>query len=75
MLYNIEMKRPRIKKITKMASSNLKSDAPTSQHSSPERLVWVQEEVTGKWVLVGLSADGEVQDPADYEDVSTMFCV
>lgn len=60
-----------------MASSNLKSDAPTStsQHSSPERLVWVQEEVTGKWVLVGLSADGEVQDPADYEDVSTMFCV
>lgn len=69
MLYNIEMKRPRIKKITKMASSNLKSDAPTSKYSSPERLVWVQEEVTGKWVLVGLSADGEVQDPADYEDV------
>ena len=36
----------------------------------PKRVVWVQDEDTGKWVLVGLSADGEVQDPKDYEDVS-----
>jgi len=35
----------------------------------PKRVVWVQEEDTGKWVLVGLSTDGEVQDPKNYEDV------
>lgn len=36
----------------------------------PKRVIWMQEEDTLKWVLVGLSSDGEVQDPRDYEDVS-----
>ena len=36
----------------------------------PKRVVWVQDEISGKWMLVGLSDKGEVQDPADYEDVS-----
>ena len=36
----------------------------------PKRVIWMQEEDTLKWVLVGLTDDGEVQDPSDYEDVS-----
>lgn len=36
----------------------------------PKRVIWMQEEDTLKWVLVGLSSDGEIQDPKDYEDVS-----
>mmetsp|Transcript_33382 Transcript_33382/g.58584 ORF Transcript_33382/g.58584 Transcript_33382/m.58584 type:complete len:733 (+) Transcript_33382:458-2656(+) len=37
----------------------------------PKRVIWMQEEETLKWILVGLSAEGEVQDPSDYEDVHT----
>ena len=39
----------------------------------PKRVIWMQEEETLKWILVGLSADGEVQDPRDYEDVSSLL--
>ena len=43
---------------------------PLPHPDCPKRVVWVQDEISGKWMLVGLSDKGEVQDPADYEDVS-----
>ena len=45
---------------------------PPARDDAPDRFIWMRDEDTMRWVLVGLYADGEeqVQDPRDYEDVS-----
>lgn len=43
----------------------------------PRRVVWVQDLETSRWVLVGLTDDGRIEDPRDYEEVSVSqpcFC-